>query len=141
MAAPVGGPAADVEGREIALTEVGRYHCQDLDYPRIHCFTTAAARDASVGGLAFLTASGTPYVLIFEQPSFAGASMLVSEDYSALALIGWNDQISSFKAQNSQTGRFWTDWLYSGKSYSFCCSTQVPSLGSFDNVFSSVERT
>jgi hypothetical protein len=38
-------------------------------------------------------------------------------------------------------GRFWTDWLYSGTQYPFCCSTQVPSLGSVDNTFSSVQRT
>ena len=58
-----------------------------------------------------------------------------------LVLLGWNDKVSSFKARNGETGRLWVDWWYSGSSWSFCCNSQVPYLGSYDNTFSSVQRT
>ena len=67
--------------------------------------------------------------------------MHVSQDYSALATIGWNDRISSFKARNSETGAFFTDWFYSGSSWPFCCNTQQPTLNAYDNLFSSIRRT
>jgi hypothetical protein len=66
--------------------------------------------------------------------------MYFSADYSALALIGWNDRISSFIGQNSGSANFWTDWFFSGSYYSFCCNQQIASLGSYDNSFSSVIR-
>jgi len=130
---------ADVRGRAIALAEVGRFHCHDFDYPRIHCFETSAELDAAVA--APLSATALDYVLVFENASYNGASMYISSDYTALAVVGWNDRISSFKARNSLSGRFWTDWFYSGSSWSFCCNSQISSLGSFDDTFSSVQRT
>ncbi len=133
--------SADLDGVPIPLTDVGLYDCHDFDAPRIHCFTITGQRDAAVGGTAALAAAGVAYVVIYDQASFAGPSMVLSDDYSVLALIGWNDRISSFKGQGSQSGRFWTDWFGGGSPYSFCCNQQVPSLGSYDNTFSSVSRT
>ena len=37
--------------------------------------------------------------------------------------------------------RGFTDWLFGGSSWPFCCNSQVASLGSYDNTFSSVQRT
>jgi hypothetical protein len=130
---------ADLDGRPIALAQVGTLHCQDFDHPRIHCFTTAAALDASL--TQTLAATGISYVQIFENASYGGASMYVSDDYSALSSIGWNDRISSYKAVNSETGTFFTDWFYGGSSYGFCCNQNVSSLGGFNDTFSSVRRT
>jgi hypothetical protein len=36
------------------------------------------------------------------------------------------------------SGKFWTDWLYSGNYWYFCCNSQVSSLGRYDDTFSSV---
>ena len=137
-AAADSGMSADLEGKPIQLREVGRYHCEDVDYPRIHCFRSEAARDAAA--LPQLAAAGTTYVIVWDFTTYAGASLIISQDYNALVTLGWNDRISSYKAQNSQTGKFWTDWFYQGTRYDFCCNQQVPGLGSFDNTFSSVFR-
>jgi hypothetical protein len=134
--------SADLAGRPIELVSVGRYYCHDFDYPRIHCFRTPADLSAAMEPLAgLLAATSTNYVLIFDFPAYAGSYMYVSQDYAILAFIGWNDRIGSFKAQNHESGLFYTDWLYGGSTYSFCCNQNVASLGSFDNTFSSVRRT
>jgi hypothetical protein len=136
------GPAdvlrADLDGSPIALSEVGRLHCQDIEHPRIHCFTSDALAAQSVQAEAI---DGVGYVVIYEDASFRGASMYVSQDYPVLAVVGWNDRISSFKAINGESGRFHVNWFYGGSSWSFCCNQQVSSLGSYDDTFSSLERT
>jgi len=139
---------ADLAGRPIALERVASLHCHDLDYPRIHCFETAMARDtalaleAGTASLGALSATAVSYVLVYEHASYGGASLLVSEDYSSLAFIGWNDRISSFKAQNGETGNFHWDWLYGGGvPYTFCCNQNVSNLGTWNDNISSIRRT
>ena len=66
--------------------------------------------------------------------------MVVSQDYSMLATIGWNDRISSFIAVNAASGTFYTDWLYGGSTWSFCCNQAAMSIGAFNDTFSSVKR-
>jgi hypothetical protein len=129
---------ADLDGRPIALSEVAKHSCHDIDYPRIHCFATQAARDASAAPL--LASSSATYVIVWEDASYAGSSLIISQDYTVLATLGWNDRISSYKAQNSLTGRFWTDWFYFGTAYYFCCNQQVPLLGVYNDTFSSVQH-
>ena len=131
---------ADLEGRPIALSRVGSLHCHDFDRPRLHCFATEAALDVAVS-TTLVALDTSNYVQIFENPSYVGASMFVSSDYSVLAAIGWNDRISSFKGQNGQFGAFYTDWFYGGSTWSFCCNQQASSLGSFNDAISSVQRT
>jgi hypothetical protein len=128
---------ADLDGLPIPLVEVGRHFCDDFSYPTIHCFTRAD--DLETRSAAALTA-GVTYVTIYEYATFAGAYMHVSEDYTVLAWIGWNDRISSFKGRNSELGAFYTDWFYSGTADQFCCNELAYSLGGFDNTFSSVHR-
>ena len=141
-ASPPGQITADLNGKAIDLASVGDYHCHDFDFPRIHCFGTAGALEEAVEPvLGTLSVTAANYVLIFEHGSYAGAYMYVSQDYSVLAFIGWNDRISSFKAVNSETGLFWTDWFYGGNPYSFCCNANVPALGGWNDTFSSVHRT
>jgi hypothetical protein len=130
---------ADLEGQAIALARVGELQCDDFDFPRIHCFRTRLALDSAVAGV--LSTSAVNYVAIFENISYGGAAMYVSQDYSVLAGIGWNDRISSFKVQNSETGTFYADWFYLGTSYPFCCNSNVSSLGGYNDTFSSILRT
>jgi hypothetical protein len=130
---------ASLDGTPIPLRDVARYYCDDFAYPVITCSTSAVRAETRVA--AALQAFDVMYVTIYDAAGFGGAWMNVSQDYSALTFIGWNDRISSFKARNSETGRFWTDWFYSGTIYGFCCNQQVGSLGGYDNTFSSIQRT
>jgi hypothetical protein len=137
---------ADLDGTAIALVDVGKYHCYDFDVPVIHCFATAAALERTLGRLSGghgqLALTATDYVVIYEHASYGGASMYLSQDYSALAAIGWNDRISSFRALNGETGSFHWDWFYGGgTSWDFCCNQNVSSLGIWNDNISSVNRT
>jgi hypothetical protein len=130
---------AYVDGREIPPSDVGKYFCDDFSYPVIRCSTHRLVIDLRATMVSLLT--GVDYVTIYDLAGYSGSFMNVSNDYGALATIGWNDRISSFKGRNSETGRFWTDWFNGGISSSFCCNTTVSSLGIFDNAFSSMQRT
>jgi hypothetical protein len=129
---------ADLDGRPIPLRQVANYFCDDFSYPQIHCNSRAGDLRSRVDGI--LSVASVGYVTIYDYTSFAGSYMYMSQDYSVLATLGWNDRISSFIARNSQSGHFYTDWFYSGTGYSFCCNQLVPSLGGYDNTFSSVHR-
>jgi hypothetical protein len=127
---------ADLDGRPLELANVGSYYCHDFAYPKIHCFSQPATLNAAVQPI--LAAGSSTYVVVFDYAFFAGPYMYLSQNYTVLALIGWNDRISSFIVENNHSGKFWTDWFYSGSYYFFCCNEQVASLGSYDNTFSSV---
>jgi hypothetical protein len=131
--------SATLDGRAIPLEDVGKYDCDDFSYPEIRCSSSRVLVDARALAVTLLT--GTDYVTIYDGTGFGGAFMNVSEDYSALSLIGWNDRISSFKGRNGQSGAFYVDWFYSGAWWTFCCNQQSSNLGTFSNTFSSIRRT
>ena len=130
---------ADLDGIPIALVEVGKHYCEDFTAPAIHCFGRATALESSVKTLAATAGTGN-YVIVYDYTGYAGPYMYISQNYTVLATLGWNDRISSYVALNSEYGHFFTDWFFSGTSYGFCCNQQVPALGTFDNSFSSVHR-
>jgi hypothetical protein len=127
---------ADLDGKRIALAEVGNWYCNDFDYPVIHCFSDPKAELQS-SAVALAAPAGT-YVTVYEFTTYQGAYMHMSQNYSILGLIGWSDRISSFEVINGMSGAFWTDWLYSGTRYNFCCNQSVGSLGGYNDTFSSV---
>jgi hypothetical protein len=142
-------PFAMLDGHRIPLAEVANYHCSDLAYPEIDCYTTSAARNLAVAsrnrtqsangvaGVNSLTSSG--YVIAYREPSYAGSSVILSQDYSNLTSIGWNDVISSYKVFTS-SGAFYQHAFYAGLVQTFCCFTNVPYVGSaYDNLFSSFD--
>lgn len=132
------GLSATLDGRPLKLSAVADWYCDDFSYPVITCYSDPqklAVRDAAI-----LSTSSIEYVTIYDFTTYTGSFMHVSQDYTVLATIGWNDRISSFVAKNSLDGHFFTDWFYSGTGYYFCCNQNVPSLGSFDNTFSSVHQ-
>jgi hypothetical protein len=147
-AAPADLLRADLNGRPMELARVGSFYCHDFDYPEIHCFSTPGALEASVSStLASATAaagayatSSVSYVVVYEFTSFQGAYMYMSQDYSMLGPIGWNDRIRSLRGVNNQTFVFWTDWLYSGTRVTYCCNFQYTTLGVYNDAFSSVFR-
>jgi hypothetical protein len=134
-----------LDGRPIPAAAIAKHHCHDLEFPVVRCFSSASARDltlsAEAGLMGAATVTAVAYVTMYDGSAFSGSSFLVSQNYDALASIGWNDRVSSFKARNSETGRFYTDWFAGGSSWAFCCNQQTASLGSFNNTFSSVYRT
>ncbi len=129
---------AYLDGVRIRLGQVGAWFCDDFSYPAIHCFSNPIALQARTTMLLSLTA--IDYVTVYENGSFSGSFMHMSQDYTALVTIGWNDRISSLKGRNRQTGHLYADWFYGGSSYSVCCNSQITALGAFDNSFSSVHR-
>jgi Peptidase inhibitor family I36 len=146
--AAAGQPTAVLDGRSIAVSQVSRFHCHDLTYPIITCFTSANARDADVARLkassagvvaarpASATSSG--YVIAYQFATYAGASVVLTQNYPNLATIGWNDTISSYKVFTSYTGAFYTNTTYTGLYQSYCCYSLVPYVGdAYDNSFSS----
>jgi hypothetical protein len=144
LAAPVSArPAsdslrADLDGAPIKLSDVGNWYCHDFDYPSIHCFSSPGSLETSIR--AALATTAVDFVTVYEFTGFAGSYMYMSQDYSVLATIGWNDRISSLKGRNGELSHFYVDWFYTGASYSVCCDVQLTSLGSYDNTFSSVHR-
>ena len=130
---------ATLDGRPIPLEDVGKYYCDDFSYPEIRCSSTRVIPEARAAAVTILAT--VDYVTIYDGGGYSGAYMNVSQDYSALAVIGWNDRISSFRGKNSEAGTFYVDWFYGGTAWSFCCNTQTANLGSYNNVFSSIKRT
>ena len=120
-----------------SIGPMGPWYCHDFDYPAIHCFSDPNELE-SRPEVALAAAAGTTYVTVYEYTTYQGAFMHMSENYSILSLIGWSDRISSFVAKNSMSGAFWTDWLYTGTRYNFCCNSAVGSLGGYNDTFSSV---
>lgn len=143
--------AADIEGQPIAVALIPDYYCHDRDFPRIHCFRTAdvleqaraALQPQGTGGPAPLTASATTdYATIYALRGHAGSYTVLSQNYDALALIGWNDRIQSFTGLNGASGAFYTDWFAGGYRLTFCCNAYVSSLSAtFNNAISSAYRT
>jgi hypothetical protein len=130
---------ATLDGKPIPVEDVGKYYCDDFSYPEITCSSTKVIPGARATLVTLLTA--VDYVTIYDGAAYTGAFMNVSQDYSALSLIGWNDRISSFRGRNSETGSFYVDWFYGGTAWAFCCNTQTANLGSYNNTFSSILRT
>jgi hypothetical protein len=134
-----GGVVAYADGRRIAVDQIPDFYCDDFSYPTIQCSSIPRLADTRAQSLGL--AAGVDYVTIYDQAGFIGPYMYLSQDYTALMSIGWNDRIGSFKGRNGESGRFWTDWFYTGTSWGFCCNTNVSSLGLYNNTFSSVHRT
>ncbi len=142
---------ADLDGQPIDLVDVGKWYCHDFDFPAIHCYSNpdalADAPTLAKSGTSALrstdsslAAAGVTYATVYEFTFYQGAFMHMAQDYSMLSLIGWNDRISSFVVKNGESGVFWTNWLYSGTRFTFCCNSAFGSLGSFNDTFSSVFR-
>lgn len=138
---------AELGGRPVKPELIPSYYCHDFDYPVIHCYHSSAeleAAKAQRGSTDGFSASFTAadYVTIYDGTIWTGPYMDVSQNYDALFSIGWNDRISSYKARNSASGKFWTDWFAQGTGRTFCCNTQVSSLpAGLDNAFSSIYRS
>jgi hypothetical protein len=140
---PVAGAevTANLDGRPLPVSEINRFHCEALDYPRVHCFRSASDRDARVRSAVRANLSlATGYVIAWQDAGFLGPSITLSGDVSNLGSLGWNDRITSFKAFSGASGRFYEHANYAGVYYAFCCGVQVSNVGqTYNDKFSSLD--
>jgi hypothetical protein len=152
------GPDGNEE--DIELEDVGDHHCHDFASPIIRCFATELERDADAesvmgtqaargwGGteqqaaLAVqLAATVVTYVRWYEDSNYGGLSFSTANPMADLAVIGWNDRISSFKSINGGHPKFWQSWNYTGTAWQWVTSAWVPYVGDPANDrFSSVQN-
>jgi hypothetical protein len=136
--------SATLDGQAIPLSQVSAYSCHDLEFPTIRCFRQSRDRNlalANEAGQLQIAAAAVVYVTVYDQAAYLGSSLSISQNYDSLAVVGWNDRVSSFRARNAETGRFATDWFGGGSSWAFCCNQATANLGTYNNTFSSVYRT
>lgn len=147
-----GGPhdktiVADLDGRRISVSEIPNWFCHDLDFPQIHCYTTAAELESALNNAAPAGPDGVagvlaavPYVYVYGDAGLQGPNTAIAQAWDNLSWIGWNDKISSFKSINGLSGHFATDAYNNGRLYpGFCCNSFVTYVGdSWNDQFSSV---
>ncbi len=143
------GLVADLEGQPIPAVEVGRYWCEDADFPRIHCYRSLPALDAAVRRRGPDQTSSEPnsgtsalasyYVRIFADKGYLGEALYLSAPYHDLSDIGWNDRISSFYGVGG-SGTFYPHIYEGGAAYRFGAYDQVTYVGDvYNDQFSSVK--
>ena len=131
---------ADLEGKPIAIEDIHRYSCHDLEFPVIRCFKSQAATERAIerasiaeSGFAAMGTLGVTYVVAYDQAWFAPGTLYVSQVYDNLGAIGWNDIISSYRSVNNGSGHFAKDAFDNGLLTYFCCNVQVGWVGSSQN--------
>jgi hypothetical protein len=95
----------------------------------------AAAARASSGAKASdapLAPAATVYVIVYVDGAYSGAARALSQDYTYLGTIGWNDVISSLRSYGA-TGHFWENAPSGGFEYLFYPTTQVSYVGDYYN--------
>jgi hypothetical protein len=147
LAAMVAPPAsadglrATLDGKRIRIDRVASLQCHDFEYPVIRCFSTAdriaadidARLDNSdVDGARLLSVG---FVTVYQDISYGTPSISLSNDWSSLSVLGWNDRISSFKSFGA-TGGFWEHSPSGGFFHGYATTTQTSSLGSHNDAFS-----
>jgi hypothetical protein len=146
LAVPVSsaeGLRATLDGKAISLKAAGSLSCHDLDYPVLTCFRTAVELEAALkapargSGITALTLDAG-YVVVYEHGQFGGAAQALSQDYSYLGTIGWNDRVSSLKSFGA-SGHFTENSPTGGFTYYFGTSTQVAYVGdTYNDKFSAL---
>ncbi len=139
-AAPV---RAVMDGHAISLAKARSLSCHDFDFPVLTCFRTPAEMETAAavragsgpgadGGAAPLAAASTGYVIVYVDGSFGGSARALSQDYSYLGTIGWNDVISSLRSYGA-TGHFCENAPSGGFAYYFYPTSSVSYVGDYYN--------
>ena len=138
------GPVvADLAGHPLAVAQIPAWYCHDLDYPRIHCFTSAAELEHALAVRLSAQPAGTAAasidLAIYADANWQGGTTVISQTYPDLGTIGWNDKISSFKVLNGVAGHFATDIYNSGPYDAFAPYQLTTYVGdAWNDTFSSV---
>ncbi len=140
---PPGPVVADLAGHTIAVGEIPHWYCHDLDFPRIHCFATAAELEHALATHQSARPAGTAGasidLAICADANWQGGTTVISQAYPDLGTIGWNDKISSFKVLNGVAGHFATD-IYNSGAYDYFAPYQLTTYvgNAWNDTFSSV---
>ncbi len=140
---PPGPVVADLAGHTIAVGEIPHWYCHDLDFPRIHCFATAAELEHALATHQSARPAGTAGasidLAIYADANWQGGTTVISQAYPDLGTIGWNDKISSFKVLNGVAGHFATD-IYNSGAYDYFAPYQLTTYvgNAWNDTFSSV---
>lgn len=129
-----------LDGQPSTVAEASQFHCHDVLPTEFQCFRLRAARDRAVEkvvvpkragstGVDPLSASSTGYVVAYAAISYAGSSVVLSQNYSNLGTIGWDNIISSYKVFTGATGAFYEYTNYAGRYQEYCCFTNVWYVG------------
>jgi hypothetical protein len=150
---------ADYEGQPIDPSLASHYFCHTRDYPVVHCFASQAEVDQDLGiaeptaagaaGLGSSAASsgagvspdwpgGLAYTIAYWDINYGGSSLTIYGAIPYFGVIGWNDNISSFKSVNCGLPRYYVDSEYSGTYWQNGCNTWSPNLYDWNDTFSSV---
>lgn len=137
------GIRAVMDGKPITLKEAETLSCHDFDFPVLTCFADSAQMEKAAAERfaerKAMAVASSGYVVVFEHGAYAGATRTISQSYSYLGDIGFNDKISSFKSYGA-TGRFYDNAPPGGLVYSFGGSTWVSYVGdTYNDKFSSVD--
>ncbi len=136
-----------LDGRPSTVAAATQFHCHDLDRSALRCFRSESERDRVVNDLLGLTAGGgavpagatsTGYVIAFAAITYAGNSVVLSQNYPNLGTIGWDNIISSYKVYTNLTGAFYQNANYGGLTQQYCCFVNHPYVGdAYNDIFSS----
>ena len=143
---------ATLDGRPIDPATASQYYCLTRDYPVVHCFATQARVDRDLGiqepavagsGAASKSGvtpnwSGLAYTIAYWDINYNGSTLTVYGAVPYLGVIGWNDNISSFKSVNCGMPRYYVDSEYRGVYWQNSCNTWSPNLYSYNDTFSAV---
>jgi hypothetical protein len=135
--------SATLEGRPIALHAVARYPCHDRDYPLIRCFRTGVELEADEAATTTVALASqqllSPFVRWYQNANYSGAFFDAYDPYPDLSVIGWANQISSFKPANGGHPIWFQGPNYTGTMWDWGTSAQA-NLGNADNRIVSVQK-
>jgi hypothetical protein len=143
---------ATYEGQPIDPKLASHYFCHTRDYPVVRCFDSQQEVDDDIGlvepvapgGSSPLSPDfpdfpgGTPYTIAYWDINYGGSALTVYGAVWNLDLIGWNDNISSFKSVNCGIPRYYVDASYSGAYWQNSCNNWSPNLYAYNDTMSSV---
>jgi hypothetical protein len=121
------------DGRSIDIASIADFHCHDRDAPLIRCFSSSAERDVDTNTSARSIEASQPYVTVFVDEGYGGASFTLYNPNSDLSVYGWNDLISSFKSLNAQRPRLYAHVDYGTPSWRWAAGAWVSNVGSDAN--------
>jgi hypothetical protein len=150
---------ATYEGRPIDPVQASHYFCHTRDYPIVRCFASQEEVDRDLGLVEPLASvgaatsgaqsdqsladvspdwAGGAYTIAYWDIDYGGTALTIYGAIPYLGVIGWNDNVSSFKSVNCGIPRYYVDSNYSGTFWQNSCNTWSPNLYAYNDTFSSV---
>ena len=151
---------ATYKGQPIDPRLASHHFCHTRDYPVVRCFDSQQEVDDDIGlvepvapgepgpllsggddsieGISPDFPAGVAYTIAYWDINYGGNALTVYGAIWNLDLIGWNDNISSFKSVNCGIPRYYVDASYSGVYWQNSCNNWSPNLYAYNDTMSSV---